>query len=44
MDAPGPVGGDGIAVMTDAARVAMDSVEAVGPDVKLTAYVVGRAG
>ncbi len=43
-DAPGPVAGDGVGLMADALGMAMDSVEAVGPDVKLTAYAVGRAG
>lgn len=43
-DAPGPVGGDGVGLMADAVGMSMDSVEVVGPDVKLTAYAVGRAG
>jgi len=43
-DAPGPVAGDGVGLMADALGMAMDSVEAVGSDVKLTAYAVGRAG
>jgi len=42
-DAPGPVAGDGVGLMADAVGLVMDSVEAVGPDVKLTAYAVGRA-
>ena len=42
-DAPGPIGGDGVALMADAVGLAMDSVEEVGPDVKLTAYTVREA-
>jgi len=42
-DAPGPVAGDGVGLMADAVGLAMDTVEAVGPDVKLTAYATRRA-
>lgn len=39
--APGPVGGSGIALLTQAPRLQLDAVEQVGPDLVLTCYPPG---
>jgi diaminohydroxyphosphoribosylaminopyrimidine deaminase / 5-amino-6-(5-phosphoribosylamino)uracil reductase len=40
--APGPIGGEGIELMADAAALELDSVSEIGADLKIVAYPGGR--